>query len=66
MRLIELQAEYLKQNPNWRHNGVSLTPKGLLKLVKTTYDVGYRAGVGDQKKKLDQDLPNIFDEIFGK
>jgi len=65
MTLVELLTKYNNNNPHWRNRGANLTPNGLIKLIETTYDVGYKAGVCDQKKELDQDLPDIFDEIFG-
>ena len=57
----ELWDAYIKRNPHWLTDNVTLPPEGLRKLVEQTYDLGYKQGQLYGKGK---DMPDNFNDIL--
>lgn len=58
MNKSELWNEYIRQNPHWKNENVTLTPLGLKKLVFTTFEQGVQHG-------KDITPTDFLSEIFG-
>lgn len=72
---------YTEKNPHWKTKNITLTPDGLQKLVKHSYNHGYNHAISNYSKvnenpsgtghqsvppKTENDFMDLFNDILGK